>query len=105
MAFSDNLQLLPSASHLSGLQLLDAEGVLVGALDNQPGQSGSVTVYAALAQRFGRITPEAAREGVRLYAEHSSDARAHPGKHPNIDRLFGLIANGGSLTVKLLPAG
>ncbi len=105
MAFSDNLQQLPSAAHLSGLQLLDAGGAVVGSLENKPGQAGSVAVYAALAQRFGAITPEAAQEGVRLYAEHSDDARAHPGKHPNIDRLFGLIANGSSLTVKLLPAG
>lgn len=104
MAFSDNLRQLPSTAHLSGLQLLDAQGALVGQLDNKPGQAGSVAVYAALAQRFGSISPEAAQEGLRLYAEHSDDARAHPGKHPNIDRLFGLLASGSSLTVKLLPA-
>ncbi|MEY4562060.1 MAG: hypothetical protein RLZZ618_1337 [Pseudomonadota bacterium] len=103
MAFADNLQQLPSIAHLSGLQLRDASGALVASLENKPGQAGSVAVYAALAERFGHITPEAAAEGVRLYAEHSEDARLNAGKHPNIDRLFGLIATGTSLWVTVLP--
>ena len=40
------------------------------------------------------VAAAAAEEGLRLYAEHSADARAHPGKHPNIDRLFDIIAQG-----------
>jgi hypothetical protein len=35
-----------------------------------------------------------------LYAEHTDDARANPGKHPNIDRLLALIESGARLSVK-----
>ena len=46
------------------------------------------------------ISPEAAKKGLELYAEHTEDARANPGKHPNIDRLIGLIERGETLRVK-----
>ncbi|MBX3622654.1 MAG: DUF2322 family protein [Rhizobacter sp.] len=104
MAFADNLKALPAIHHLAGLQLLDAEGAVAAQLDNKPGSAGSVAVYAALAQRYGAITVEAAHEGLALYAEHTADARAHPGKHPNIDRLLALVERGGRFDVKLVPA-
>ncbi len=91
MAFADNLKQLPKVSHLAALQLLDGEGQVVATIENKPGQTGSLTVYNHLGQIFGAITAEAARKGVELYAEHSEDARANPGKHPNIDRLLQLI--------------
>jgi hypothetical protein len=103
-AFADNLKTLPSTAHLAGLQLLDDTGRAFATLENKPGSAGSVAVYAALAQRFGAITVEAAHEGLSLYAEHTADARAHPGKHPNIDRLLQLVERGGRYAVKLLPA-
>lgn len=104
MAFADNLKTLPGVAHLTGLQLLDDSGTAVATLENKPGSAGSVAVYHALAQRFGAITVEAAHEGLSLYAEHTADARSHPGKHPNIDRLLQLVERGGRLAVKLLPA-
>ncbi|HET7794870.1 MAG TPA: DUF2322 family protein [Rhizobacter sp.] len=104
MAFADNLKQLPPITHLAGLELLDQQGAVVATLHNKPGQAGSVAVYAALAQRFGAITVQAAQEGLALYAEHTADARANPGKHPNIDRLIALIEVGGRYTVRLLPA-
>lgn len=104
MAFADNLKLLPPITHLAGLQLQDEHGNTVATLDNKPGQAGSVAVYAALAERFGAITVQAAHEGLALYAEHTQDARAHPGKHPNIDRLLALAEAGGRYTVRLMPA-
>jgi hypothetical protein len=104
MAFSDNLQQLPPITHLAGLQLIDAAGAVVATLENKPGQAGSVAVYAALAEEFGAINTAAATKGLVIYAEHTADAQAHPGKHPNIDRLIALIGQGGQLTVKLLPA-
>ena len=88
MAFADNLKQLPSIAHLRGLQLLDAQGQVVATLENKPGQAGSVAVYAALDEQFNGIHAEAARHGLSLYAEHTADARLHPGKHPNIDRLI-----------------
>ena len=88
MNFADRLQQLPSATHLAALQLLDADGQVIATIENKPGQTGSLAVYAALAALSGgSITPAAARLGLEWYAEHTQDAQAHPGKHPNIDRL------------------
>lgn len=100
MAFADNLKQLPKVSHLAALQLLDRQGNLVATIENKPGQSGSLAVYNHLAQLYGAITPEAAKKGLELYAEHAEDARVHPGKHPNIDRLVTLVTEGGQLRVK-----
>lgn len=100
MAFADNLKQLPKVSHLAAIQLLAGNGECVASIENKPGQVGSLAVYNHLAQLFGAITPDAARKGLELYAEHTEDARAHPGKHPNIDRLFGLIERQETLTIK-----
>ena len=102
MAFADNLQQLPPITHLTGLQLFDAKGQLVATLENKPGTAGSVAVYHALTQRFGSINADAAREGLALYAEHTVDARAHPGKHPNLDRLLAVADGGAPLGVAFL---
>ena len=89
MNFADRLKQLPSASHLATLQLLGADGQTLAAIENKPGQTGSLVVYAALAALYGgSITPAAACLGLEWYAEHVADARAFPGKHPNIDRLL-----------------
>jgi hypothetical protein len=100
MAFAENLKQLPKVSHLSALQLLDKEGAIVATIENKPGQTGSLAVYNHLAQLYGAITVEAAKKGLELYAEHADDAQAHPGKHPNIDRLVTLVTAGGQLRVK-----
>ena len=100
MAFADNLKQLPKVSHLEALKLLDAEGTVVAAIENKPGQAGSLAVYNHLAQLYGSINAEAARKGLELYAEHTEDARQNPGKHPNIDRLIGVIERGEVLRVK-----
>lgn len=105
MTFADNLQQLPPVNHLAALQLLDAAGTVVATIENQPGKAGSLAVYAALAARHGRIDVVAAQEGLRLFAEHTADARAHPGRHPNIDRLLALIASGEGFEVRLVEAG
>jgi hypothetical protein len=104
MAFADNLKQLPSAAHLQALELIDAAGQSVARIENKPGQAGSLQLYAALATRHGSIDVAAAREGVELYAEHTADARLHPGKHPNIDRLLQVIETQQGFTVKLIEA-
>lgn len=104
MAFADNLQALPSIDHLAELQLLDAQGQVVARIPNQPGKAGSVRLYAALAAKHGSIDVAAAQEGLELFAEHTQAAREHPGSHPNIDRLFAVIASGQGFTVRLIPA-
>ncbi|RTL58070.1 MAG: DUF2322 family protein [Rhodocyclaceae bacterium] len=100
MAFADNLKQLPKISHILAIQLLDSEGQEVALIENKPGQAGSLAVYNHLGQTFGAITPEAARKGLELYAEHTTDAQAHPGKHPNIDRLISAAADGTTLRIK-----
>lgn len=104
MAFADNLRQLPPVSHLSALQLQDTSGATVARIENKPGQAGSLTVYAALAAKHGSINAQAAKEGLEIYAEHTEDARANPGKHPNIDRLFAVIEQNAPLMVELVPA-
>ena len=104
MAFADNLKQLPSVAHLAELQLIDGAGQVVATIENKPGKAGSLAVYAALAARHGSINVAAAQEGLDIFAEHTADARAHPGNHPNIDRLLDIIATGQGLSVKLVNA-
>lgn len=88
MNFAERLKSLPPVSHLASLDLLDGAGALVASIHNQAGQAGSLAVYHALAkQHGGTIPPSAAALGLKWYAEHTADALANPGKHPNIDRL------------------
>jgi hypothetical protein len=104
MAFADNLKQLPSVQHLAALQLIDAQGAIAATIENKPGQAGSLAVYAALNAKHGGIHVAAAQEGLEVYAEHTADSRANPGKHPNIDRLIQVIETGQGFSVKLLPA-
>lgn len=87
-SFSEVLQQLTPTDGLSRLELLDAVGQVVAAIENLPGTQGSFRVYHHVAQARGVIDADAAREVLELFAEHTADARLHPGKHPNIDRLF-----------------
>lgn len=100
MAFADNLKQLPKVSHLAALQLIDGEGNVVATIENKAGQTGSLAVYNHLGQLYGAINAEAAKKGLDLYAEHTADAQAHPGKHPNIDRLIDVVASNSLLRVK-----
>lgn len=95
MGFAENLKGLPRVSHLAALELYDEEGKRVATIENKPGQTGSLSIYNHLAQLYGAITPAAARKGLELYAEQVEDARQHPGKHPNIDRLLDLSGREG----------
>lgn len=89
MNFADRLKQLPPATHLAALHLLGAQGQTLATIENKPGQTGSLVLYAALAALYGgSITPAAAQLGLEWYAEHVADAQAFPGKHPNIDRLL-----------------
>ncbi len=104
MAFADNLKQLPSVAQLAELQLIDAAGAVAATIENKPGKAGSLAVYNALAAKHGSINVAAAEEGLEIFAEHTADARANPGKHPNIDRLLEVIASGQGYSVKLVQA-
>lgn len=100
--FSDNLSQLPAMETVAAIELLDQSGTPVAKIENKPGQAGSLRVYGWLADTLGAITPEAAELGLKIYAEHTQDARANPGKHPNIDRLFNIKTPDQTLQVKSL---
>ncbi|WP_226034237.1 DUF2322 family protein [Aquitalea palustris] len=88
--FKDILDTLPATTGIAAIVLLDAAGEPVTPPENQPGTAGSVRVYHALIKQHGHLDRAAAQQGLALYAEHTADARLHPGKHPNIDRLLAI---------------
>jgi hypothetical protein len=104
MTFSETLKTLPPITHIAALELTDPQGRVVATIENKPGKAGSLAVYAALATRHGMINAAAAREGLELFCEHTADARANPGKHPNIDRLLEVLATGTSFGVRSIQA-
>jgi len=105
MNFAERLKILPSVSHLAALELIAPDGQIVATIENRPGQAGSLAVYHALAQQHGgQITPAAAALGLQWYEEHTADALANPGKHPNIDRLRAWSQAGVAYTARSVTA-
>lgn len=104
-SFADNLAALPKVAHIARLELLDAEGHCVGVIENRPGSAGSVAVYHAVSRPDGVLDRAAAEQALMLYAEHTADARAHTGKHSNIDRLLELVAADAQLSVRVIAVG
>lgn len=104
MSFAENLKKLPGISHLAAINLLDADGNVAASIENKPGSQGSLAVYNHLAQTYGSINAEAAKKGLEIFAEHTEDERANPGKHPNIARLLAIESGAPALRVKHLFA-
>ena len=103
--FVANLATLPSTEHIARLELHDADGHCIAVIENRPGSAGSVAVYHAVSRPDGLLDRAAAEQALTLYAEHTVDARTHPGKHPNIDRLFELIDADAVFQVHIVAAG
>lgn len=102
MNFQDNLAAMPDIGHLSGLDVCSSDGQTIHHIPAAPGKLGSLKLYNALAQEFdGRLDAAAAAKGIDLFAEHVADARANPGKHPNIDLLFRVPNE--NMNLKLVP--
>jgi hypothetical protein len=99
--FSDILPILENTDHLQRIELFNDDGSSAGIIENKPGSQGSVKLYHHLFKKWGCITIDAAKEGLKLYAEHTEDAENNPGKHPNIDRLFSVIEDSKPLSVKI----
>lgn len=99
--FSDILATLENADHVQCITLINQDGSPVGVIENKPGSQGSIKVYHHLYKKFGSLNADAAKHGLALYAEHTRDAQANPGKHPNIDRLFAVIAANAALSVEI----
>lgn len=90
-SFSENFQQLAPTDGLQRLSLVGADGQTFAVIENVPGTQGSFRVYHHVVQHWGGIDIGAAEEALRIFAEHTEDARLYPGKHPNIDRLFEII--------------
>ena len=101
MNFKDILETLPSIEHLTGLDVLNDETV-IHHIPAAPGKLGSLRLYNALAEKFnGKLDRSSAQQGIEWFAEHVEDAKQNPGKHPNIDLLFKVIAE--ELNYSLIP--
>ena len=93
MNFNDYLASFPSVDHLSGLNVLDKSGSLIHHIPAVAGKLGSLKLYNALAERFdGLLHAQAAEQGLLWFSEHVADAKAHSGRHPNVDLLLLLQA-------------
>lgn len=103
--FKDNLAQLPPIDGVARLDLLDAQGQLVASIANEAGKQGSLAVYRYLGQAFGMLDRAAAEYGLKLFAEHTADARNRPGAHPNIDRLLEIVEGGAPLRIEIIAAG
>jgi hypothetical protein len=96
--FAQILNTLSAIDNIEKIELYDGD-TLIDTIENKPGKAGSVSVYNALLQEFGSLNRAAAEKGLALYAEHTADAEANPGKHPNIDRLFAIIKQQSELRI------
>ena len=101
MNFKDILETLPSIDHLTGLDVLNGKTV-IHHIPAAQGKLGSLRLYNALAEKFnGKLDRTSAQQGIEWFAEHVEDAKQNPGKHPNIDLLFKVVAE--ELNYSLIP--
>ena len=98
--FKDMLGTLEDASHIEGIVLSSKDGA-ISSIKKKPGTHGSIKIYHHLWLAYGELSVDAALEGIDLYCEYSEEAQDHPGKHPNIDRLFDIIENQETLKIKI----
>lgn len=102
--FKDNLRQLPTIDGVQRIDLVDRTGAVAANIKNEPGKQGSIAVYQYLKLIFGILDAEAAEHGLAVFAEHTADARNHPGTHPNIDRLLAIAAGDAPLNIKIIAA-
>jgi len=103
--FKDNLQQLPPVDSVLRIDLVSEHGVVVASIENQPGKQGSLAVYHYLKQAFGTLNAKSAEHGLLLFAEHTVDARAHPGAHPNVDRLLAIASGASPQAIEIISEG
>lgn len=101
--FAENLATLENVDQFGAMKLFDEMGNVCGMIENKPGSSGAFQVYYHAALKWGGIGQKGAQEALTLFAEHTDDARQHPGKHPNIDRLFEIINADTCYSVRCYP--
>jgi hypothetical protein len=99
--FSEILPNLATVDHVQRITLTNADGSIAGVIENKPGSQGSMRVYHHLQRKWGDLGVAAAQDGLAIYAEHTEDARLHPGKHPNIDRLLDIARDQTTLSIQI----
>ncbi|HEY2022166.1 DUF2322 family protein [Paraburkholderia sp.] len=102
--FKENLARMPAIDGIARIDLVDPKGVVIASIENKPGKQGSLAVYNYLRGTFGTLDAQAAEHGLALFAEHTADARARPGAHPNVDHLLAIAAGGDALGIEVVPA-
>lgn len=103
-SFKENLETLKQITdNIAALQFFGDGYEPEFVIENKEGTAGSLKVYYEVAVEFGGIGPKAAHKALELYAEHTEDAKANPGKHPNIDRLFEIIEKDLYYSVRAVP--
>ena len=99
--FKDNLEQFPPVDIVERIDITQGDKPQ-GSILNADGQRGSLALYYYLYKTMGELDIYAARRGLELYAEHTADARANPGKHPNIDRLILIEATHKPMEMKVI---
>lgn len=100
--FKDNLAQLPAIDAIERIDLVDGRGAVVATIENKPGKQGSLAVYHYLQRAFGKLDAAAAEHGLAIFAEHTADARARPGAHPNVDRLLEIVSGEPALQIQVI---
>lgn len=98
-SFKDNLALLPAIDSIALIDLRDDAGAVVATIPNEAGKQGSLKVYNYLKLCFGKLDAAAAAHALDVFAEHTPDAKARPGAHPNIDRLLEIAGGAPALEI------
>ena len=94
----ENVAALPAIDSIAAITLHPINHTI----PNVPGKKASVAIYSYLASMYGgKLTAQAAEEGLRLYDEVVADAKAHPGSHPNIDILLDVTSNQTQLSIEV----
>lgn len=101
--FKANLAQLPAIDAVERIELIDTHGTCIATIENQPGKQGSLAVYHYLHQQFDSLDTQAAEHALAVFGEHTADARAHRGAHPNVDRLIDVIESGQTLGIRIVP--
>ncbi len=87
--FKENLSKLRPVDDIEQITLYNSKGDIVSQIPNVSGKQGSLAVYAnQLGFESGSIAPEDRVSMLETFGEHTQDAHAHRGKHPNIDVLL-----------------
>lgn len=99
--FAENLAQFPNIDAVERIEISQNDQ-LISTIENVDGQRGSLALYFYLFKTMGELDIYAVKRGLELYAEHTADARANPGKHPNIDRLILIEATLKPMTMKVV---